>query len=238
MTLPIRRQDLVDSVARALQHISHTHPADFLAHLAEAHAREASPAARNAMTQILLNSRMAATDRRPICQDTGIVNVLLEVGMDARWSGFDDGLEDAVNEGVRLAYRHPDNPLRASLVSDPLFGRPNTRDNTPAVIHARVVPGDTLTVTVAAKGGGSENKARLAMLNRATAWSTGCCARCPSWAPAGVPGILGIGVGGTAEGHAAGQGKPDGTAGYAVAARGAAGRSRADAGTGPARRAA
>ena len=117
------------------------------------------------MTQILLNSRMAATDRRPICQDTGIVNVLLEVGMDARWSGFDDGLEDAVNEGVRLAYRHPDNPLRASLVSDPLFGRPNTRDNTPAVIHARVVPGDTLTVTVAAKGGGSENKARLAMLN-------------------------------------------------------------------------
>ena len=151
------------------------------------------------MTQILLNSRMAATDRRPICQDTGIVNVLLEVGMDARWSGFDDGLEDAVNEGVRLAYRHPDNPLRASLVSDPLFGRPNTRDNTPAVIHARVVPGDTLTVTVAAKGGGSENKARLAMLNPATAWSTGCCARCPSWAPAGVPGILGIGVGGTAE---------------------------------------
>ena len=138
-------------VARALQHISHTHPADFLAHLAEAHAREASPAARNAMTQILLNSRMAATDRRPICQDTGIVNVLLEVGMDARWSGFDDGLEDAVNEGVRLAYRHPDNPLRASLVSDPLFGRPNTRDNTPAVIHARVVPGDTLTVTVAAR---------------------------------------------------------------------------------------
>ncbi|AUT49082.1 fumarate hydratase [Achromobacter sp. AONIH1] len=200
MTLPIRRQDLVDSVARALQHISHTHPADFLAHLAEAHAREASPAARNAMTQILLNSRMAATDRRPICQDTGIVNVLLEVGMDARWSGFDDGLEDAVNEGVRLAYRHPDNPLRASLVSDPLFGRPNTRDNTPAVIHARVVPGDTLTVTVAAKGGGSENKARLAMLNPGDSVVDWVLRTVPElgagWCP---PGILGIGVGGTAE---------------------------------------
>ena len=200
MALPIRRQDLVDSVAGALQHISHTHPADFLAHLAEAHAREASPAARNAMTQILLNSRMAATDRRPICQDTGIVNVLLEVGMDARWSGFDDGLEDAVNEGVRLAYRHPDNPLRASLVSDPLFGRPNTRDNTPAVIHARVVPGDTLTVTVAAKGGGSENKARLAMLNPGDSVVDWVLRTVPElgagWCP---PGILGIGVGGTAE---------------------------------------
>ena len=200
MTLPIRRPDLVDSVARALQHISHTHPADFLAHLAEAHAREASPAARNAMTQILLNSRMAATDRRPICQDTGIVNVLLEVGMDARWSGFDDGLEDAVNEGVRLAYRHPDNPLRASVVSDPLFGRPNTRDNTPAVIHARVVPGDTLTVTVAAKGGGSENKARLAMLNPGDSVVDWVLRTVPElgagWCP---PGILGIGVGGTAE---------------------------------------
>ncbi|MBR8655396.1 fumarate hydratase, partial [Achromobacter sp. Marseille-Q0513] len=183
-----------------LQHISHTHPADFLAHLAEAHAREASPAARNAMTQILLNSRMAATDRRPICQDTGIVNVLLEVGMDARWSGFDDGLEDAVNEGVRLAYRHPDNPLRASVVSDPLFGRPNTRDNTPAVIHARVVPGGTLTVTVAAKGGGSENKARLAMLNPGDSVVDWVLRTVPElgagWCP---PGILGIGVGGTAE---------------------------------------
>ena len=133
MTLPIRRQDLVDSVARALQHISHTHPADFLAHLAEAHAREASPAARNAMTQILLNSRMAATDRRPICQDTGIVNVLLEVGMDARWSGFDDGLEDAVNEGVRLAYRHPDNrcarrwcPIRCSAAPTRATTRPRS----------------------------------------------------------------------------------------------------------------
>ena len=238
MTLPIRRQDLVDSVARALQHISHTHPADFLAHLAEAHAREASPAARNAMTQILLNSRMAATDRRPICQDTGIVNVLLEVGMDARWSGFDDGLEDAVNEGVRLAYRHPDNPLRASLVSDPLFGRPNTRDNTPAVIHARVVPGDTLTVTVAAKGGGSENKARLAMLNPGDS--------VVDWVLRTVP-ELGAGWCPRHPGHRRGRHrrrpcswprKPDGTAGYAVAARGAAGRSRADAGTGPARRAA
>ena len=240
MTLPIRRPDLVDSVARALQHISHTHPADFLAHLAEAHAREASPAARNAMTQILLNSRMAATDRRPICQDTGIVNVLLEVGMDARWSGFDDGLEDAVNEGVRLAYRHPDNPLRASVVSDPLFGRPNTRDNTPAVIHARVVPGDTLTVTVAAKGGGSgeqgpaghaepgRQRGRLGAAHGARAGRGLVPARHPGHRRGRH----------RREGHAAGQGKPDGTAGHAVAAHCAAGRPQADAGTGPARRAA
>ena len=137
------------------------------------------------MTQILLNSRMAATDGGPSARTPASSTCCLKSAW-TRWSGFDDGLEDAVNEGVRLAYRHPDNPLRASVVSDPLFGRPNTRDNTPAVIHARVVPGDTLTVTVAAKGGGSENKARLAMLNPGDSVVDWCCARCPSWARAGA----------------------------------------------------
>ena len=134
MTACIRQQDLVDSVAHALQYISHYHSPDYLAHLTAAYRREPSAPARDAMAQILASSRLAAIGRRPLCQDTGIVNVFLNVGMDVRWTGFTGSLEDAVNEGVRRAYLDPDNPLRASVVADPLFGRANTRDNTPAVL--------------------------------------------------------------------------------------------------------
>lgn len=200
MTACIHQQDLVDSIAHALQYISHYHSPDYLAHLAAAYRREASAPARDAMAQILASSRLAAIGRRPLCQDTGIVNVFLNVGMDVRWTGFTGSLEDAVNEGVRRAYLDPDNPLRASVVADPLFGRANTRDNTPAVISMRIVPGATLEVIVAAKGGGSENKARLAMLNPGDSVVDWVLAQVPTlgagWCP---PGMLGIGVGGTAE---------------------------------------
>ncbi|KGD86844.1 fumarate hydratase [Achromobacter sp. RTa] len=200
MSTRIRQNDLIESVASALQYISCYHPADYLSHLARAYEREASGPARDAMAQILLSSRMAATGRRPICQDTGIVNVFLEVGMEVRWTGFTGSLEDAVNAGVRRAYLDPDNPLRASVVSDPLFGRRNTGDNTPAVISTRIVPGTSVKVTVAAKGGGSENKARLAILNPADSVVDWVLKQVPAmgagWCP---PGMLGIGVGGTAE---------------------------------------
>ena len=200
MSTFIRQDDLIESIASALQYISHYHPADYIAHLARAYECEASAPARDAMAQILASSRMAAIGRRPICQDTGIVNVFLEVGMDVRWEGFTASLEDAVNAGVRRAYLAPDNPLRASVVADPLFGRGNTRDNTPAVISTRIVPGASVAVTVAAKGGGSENKARLAMLNPADSIVDWVLAQIPAmgagWCP---PGMLGIGVGGTAE---------------------------------------
>ncbi|QEK93637.1 fumarate hydratase [Achromobacter insolitus] len=200
MSTIIRQNDLTESIASALQYISHYHPADYIAHLARAYEKEASAPARNAMAQILASSRMAAIGRRPICQDTGIVNVFLEVGMDVRWEGFTGSLEDAVNAGVRQAFLDPDNPLRASVVADPLFGRGNTRDNTPAVISMRIVPGASVAVTVAAKGGGSENKARLAMLNPADSVIDWVLAQIPAmgagWCP---PGMLGIGVGGTAE---------------------------------------
>jgi fumarate hydratase class I len=200
MSTFIRQDDLIESIASALQYISHYHPADYIAHLARAYEREASAPARDAMAQILASSRMAAIGKRPICQDTGIVNVFLEVGMDVRWEGFTGSLEDAVNAGVRRAYLDPDNPLRASVVADPLFSRGNTRDNTPAVINTRIVPGASVAVTVAAKGGGSENKARLAMLNPADNVVDWVLAQIPAmgagWCP---PGMLGIGVGGTAE---------------------------------------
>ncbi len=196
----IHQQDLIDSIASALQYISCYHSPDYIAHLAAAYQREASPAARDAMAQILVSSRLAAIGRRPICQDTGIVNVFLKVGMDLRWSGFTGSLEDAVNAGVRRAYLDPDNPLRASVVADPLFSRVNTRDNTPAVIHVQIVPGAQLEIIVAAKGGGSENKARLAMLNPGDSVVDWVLAQVPAlgagWCP---PGMLGIGVGGTAE---------------------------------------
>ena len=144
MTTTIQQADLIESVAAALQYISYYHPADYIAHLARAYEREQSPAAKDAIAQILTNSKMSATGQRPICQDTGIVNVFLKVGMDVRWGGFTGSLDDAINEGVRRAYNHPDNTLRASVVADPQFARKNTGDNTPAVIFTEIVPGDQL----------------------------------------------------------------------------------------------
>ena len=200
MTTRIQYHDLVESVAAALQYISYYHPADYIAHLARAYEREQSPAAKDAIAQILTNSKMSATGQRPICQDTGIVNVFLKVGMDVRWGGFTGSLDDAINEGVRRAYNHPDNTLRASVVADPQFARKNTGDNTPAVIFTEIVPGDRLEVTVAAKGGGSENKSKLAMLNPGDSIVDWVLKTVPTmgagWCP---PGMLGIGIGGTAE---------------------------------------
>ena len=197
----IRKQDLIDSIAGALQFISYYHPADYIAHLARAYEREQSPAAKDAIAQILTNSKLCAEGRRPICQDTGIVNVFLKVGMDLRWGeGFEDGLDPVVNEGVRRGYLNGDNVLRASVLDDPIFARKNTKDNTPAVIHVELVPGDRLDVTVAAKGGGSENKSKVYMLNPSDDIVDWVLKTVPTmgagWCP---PGMLGIGVGGTAE---------------------------------------
>ena len=200
MTTTIKQADLVESIAAALQFISYYHPADYIAHLARAYEREASPAAKDAMAQILTNSRMSATGHRPICQDTGIVNVFVKVGMDVRWDGFTGSFDDAINEGVRRGYNHPDNTLRASIVADPHFDRKNTKDNTPAVIVTELVPGNQLDITVAAKGGGSENKSKLAMLNPGDSIVDWVLKTVPTmgagWCP---PGMLGIGIGGTAE---------------------------------------
>ena len=200
MTVTIRQADLIDSVAAALQYISYYHPADFIAHLARAYEREQGPAAKDAIAQILTNSKMCAEGRRPICQDTGIVNVFLKIGMDVRWEGFAGSIADAVNAGVRQGYLNPDNVLRASILADPIFERKNTKDNTPAVIHMELVPGDRLDVIVAAKGGGSENKSKLAMLNPNDSLVDWVLKTVPTmgagWCP---PGMLGLGVGGTAE---------------------------------------
>ncbi|MCW5613028.1 MAG: fumarate hydratase [Rubrivivax sp.] len=200
MTTTIRHADFVETVAAALQYISYYHPADYIAHLARAYAAEQSPAAKDAIAQILTNSRMCAEGHRPICQDTGIVNVFLKIGMGVRFEGFAGSIEDAVNEGVRRAYLDPDNKLRASVVEDPLFTRRNTKDNTPAVVAMQVVPGDTLDITVAAKGGGSEMKSNFAMLKASDSLVDWVLATVPTmgagWCP---PGMLGIGVGGTAE---------------------------------------
>ena len=196
----IRQADLIESVAAALQFISYYHPADYIAHLARAYEAEQSPAAKDAIAQILTNSKMSATGHRPICQDTGIVNVFLKIGMDVRWDGFTGSVDDAVNEGVRRGYNHPDNTLRASVVADPQFDRKNTKDNTPAVIFTELVTGNTVEVTVAAKGGGSENKSKLAMLNPGDSIVDWVLKTVPTmgagWCP---PGMLGIGIGGTAE---------------------------------------
>ncbi|MCX7962086.1 MAG: fumarate hydratase [Burkholderiales bacterium] len=196
----ILREHLVQSVADALQFISCYHPRDYIRALARAWAREQSPAAKDAIAQILANSRLCAEGRRPICQDTGIVNVFLRVGMNARLVGFDDSIEDAVNEGVRRAYTDAANPLRASVLADPEFARRNTRDNTPAVVHVQLVPGERLEADVAAKGGGSEAKAKFAMLNPSDSVVDWVLEMVPKmgagWCP---PGMLGIGIGGTAE---------------------------------------
>jgi len=157
MPTSIRQEDLIESIAAALQYISYYHPADYIAHLARAYEREQSPAAKDAIAQILTNSKMSAYGHRPICQDTGIVNVFLKVGMDVRFEGFTGSLEDAINEGVRRGYNHPDNQLRASVVADPHFARKNTKDNTPAVIFTEIVAEDKVDITVAAKVGGSES---------------------------------------------------------------------------------
>lgn len=196
----IKQEDLIESIAAALQYISTYHPTDYIRHLAKAYEIEQSPAAKDAIEQILTNSRMCAEGKRPICQDTGIVNVFLKIGMDVKWDGFSGSIHDAINEGVRRAYAFADNKLRNSVVADPQFERKNTKDNTPAVIMMDVVPGDTVEVTIGAKGGGSENKSSLKMLNPSdslvdyvleTVEHMGA-----GWCP---PGILGIGIGGTAE---------------------------------------
>ena len=196
----IRQEDLIQSVADALQFISYYHPADYIRALGRAYEREQSGAAKDAIAQILTNSRMCAEGHRPICQDTGIVNVFLKLGMNVRLDGFAGSLEGAINEGVRRAYLDPENKLRASVLDDVLASRKNTRDNTPAVIHVQVVPGDKLAVDVAAKGGGSEAKSKFAMLNPSDSISEWVLKTVPTmgagWCP---PGMLGIGIGGTAE---------------------------------------
>jgi len=195
----IKQDDLIQSVADALQFISYYHPKDYIKALGEAYDREESPAAKDAMAQILVNSRMCAEDQRPICQDTGLVVVFLKIGMDVQWDAK-LSIEEMVNEGVRQAYQYPDNILRASIVSDPLGARKNTGDNTPAVVHMSVVPGNTVEVQVAAKGGGSENKAKFVMLNPSDSIVDWVLKTVPTmgagWCP---PGMLGIGVGGSAE---------------------------------------
>ncbi len=195
----IRQHDLVQSVADALQFISYYHPRDYIQALGRAHEREQSAAAKDAIAQILTNSRMCAEGHRPICQDTGIVNVFLKVGIGVRFD-FDVSLEDVVNEGVRRAYLNPDNKLRASVLDDPQFARKNTKDNTPAVIHTQIVPGGEVAVDIAAKGGGSEAKSRFAMLDPSDSVVDWVLKTVPAmgagWCP---PGMLGIGIGGTAE---------------------------------------
>lgn len=195
----IKESDVIDSVADALQFIACYHPKDFIQAMSHAYEREQSASARDAIAQILMNSRMCAENNRPICQDTGIVNVFVKVGMNVQWQAT-MSLEDMVNEGVRRAYLHPDNVLRASVVSDPLGSRQNTKDNTPAVIHTELVPGDSVEVLIAAKGGGSENKAKFTILNPSDSLVDWVLDTVPKmgagWCP---PGMLGIGVGGTAE---------------------------------------
>ena len=196
----IRQQDFVDSIADALQFISYYHPADFIRSLAAAYEREESPAAKDAMAQILTNSRMSAQGHRPVCQDTGIVVAFVRVGMDVRWAGATQSITEMVNAGVRKGYLQPENVLRASIVTDPAGKRKNTGDNTPAVVHFELVPGDKVDVRIAAKGGGSENKARFAMLNPSDDVVEWVINQLPGmgagWCP---PGMLGIGIGGTAE---------------------------------------
>ncbi|WP_339664538.1 fumarate hydratase [uncultured Pseudomonas sp.] len=196
----IKQDDLIQSVADALQYISYYHPVDFIQAVHEAYEREESKAAKDAIAQILINSRMCATGHRPICQDTGIVTVFVKIGMNVSWEGATMSLDDMINQGVRQAYNLPENVLRASILADPAGKRTNTKDNTPAVIHYQMVPGDTVEIDVAAKGGGSENKSKMAMLNPSDSIVDWVLKTVPTmgagWCP---PGMLGIGIGGTAE---------------------------------------
>ncbi|WP_240912580.1 fumarate hydratase [Lysobacter sp. HDW10] len=200
MSTQIKQEDFIQSVADALQYISYYHPVDYIKSLAAAYEREESVAAKDAMAQILINSRMCAEGHRPICQDTGIVTVFLEIGMNVSWPDATMGVEDMANEGVRRAYNNEDNKLRASVLADPAGKRKNTGDNTPAVVNIKVVPGNTVDVIVAAKGGGSEAKSKFAMLNPSDSIVDWVLKTVPTmgagWCP---PGMLGIGIGGTAE---------------------------------------
>ncbi|HAZ61003.1 MAG TPA: fumarate hydratase, partial [Gammaproteobacteria bacterium] len=196
----IRQQDLIDSIADAFQYISFYHPLDYLQALGRAWEREQGAAAKDAIAQILSNSRLSAQGHRPICQDTGIAVVFLKVGMDVSWPDATLSLQQMVDEGVRRAYLNPDNPLRASVLADPAGSRRNTRDNTPAVVHCEIVPGEQVEVICAAKGGGSENKSKFAVLNPSDSIVDWVLKTVPTmgagWCP---PGILGIGIGGTPE---------------------------------------
>ncbi|BDM64495.1 fumarate hydratase class I [Shewanella sp. NFH-SH190041] len=196
----IKQADFIDSVADALQYISYYHPKDFIEAMTEAYDKELNPAAKDAMAQILINSRLSAEGRRPLCQDTGIVTCFVKLGMDVRWDTSALTVQQLVDEGVRRAYTNVDNPLRASIVADPAGGRKNTKDNTPAVVHVEMVPGAQIDVAIAAKGGGSENKSKMAMLNPSddiAAWVEKTLPTMGAgWCP---PGMLGIGIGGTAE---------------------------------------
>jgi len=196
----IRQEDFIQSVADALQYISYYHPVDYITNLAKAYEREESPAAKDAIAQILINSRMCAEGHRPICQDTGIVTVFLKIGMDVRWDDATMTVEEMVNEGVRRSYLHADNKLRASILADPAGKRKNTRDNTPAVVSISLVKGSEVDLTVAAKGGGSEAKSKFAMLDPSDSVVDWVLKTVPTmgagWCP---PGMLGIGIGGTAE---------------------------------------
>ncbi|MDW8335469.1 MAG: fumarate hydratase [Tepidimonas sp.] len=196
----IRQEDLIQSIADAFQYISYYHPIDYIQALGKAYEREQSPAAKDAIAQILTNSRLSAEGHRPICQDTGIAVVFLKVGMNVRWADATMSLQQMVDEGVRRAYTNPDNPLRASVLADPAGARRNTRDNTPAVLHVDIVPGDKVEVICAAKGGGSENKSKFAALNPSDSIVEWVLKTVPTmgagWCP---PGILGIGIGGTPE---------------------------------------
>lgn len=196
----IRKQDVISSVADALQYISYYHPLDFIQALEKAYHKEQSEAAKDAIAQILINSRMSAEGHRPICQDTGIVTCFVNIGMEVTWDETDMTVQQMVDEGIRQAYTNPDNPLRASVLSDPAGKRINTKDNTPGVVHINMVPGDKVEIQIAAKGGGSENKSKMVMLNPSDDVAEWVEKTMPllgaGWCP---PGMLGIGIGGTAE---------------------------------------
>jgi fumarate hydratase, class I len=200
MPTQIRQADFIESIAAALQYISYYHPVDYIKNLARAYELEQSEAAKDAIAQILINSRMCAEGHRPICQDTGIVSVILEIGMDVHFADATLDIEGMVNEGVRRAYNHPDNKLRASVLADPIGKRKNTKDNTPACVITKMVTGNKVDVIVAAKGGGSEGKSKFAMLNPSDSVVDWILQTVPTmgagWCP---PGMLGIGIGGTAE---------------------------------------
>jgi fumarate hydratase, class I len=199
MTTTISSQNFIESITDSLQYISYTHPRDFVQAMTRAYEHERSQAAKDAMAQILINSRMAAIGQRPICQDTGIVTVFLKIGMDCRFDQ-DTTIQEMVDEGIRQAYTNPDNPLRASVVVDPAGKRINTKDNTPAVIYTELVKGSTVDIRIAAKGGGSENKSRFAALTPHDSIVDWVVRTVPTmgagWCP---PGILGIGIGGTVD---------------------------------------
>lgn len=200
MAIQIKQNDFIQSIADSLQYISYYHPQDFIQAMAKAYEHEESPAAKDAIAQILVNSRMSAEGHRPICQDTGIVCVFIKVGMDVQFADATMSIQEMVNQGVALAYDFPSNKLRASVLADPAFSRQNTKNNAPAVVHFDLVPGNTVEVEIAAKGGGSENKAKFAMLNPSDSIVDWILKTVPTmgagWCP---PGMLGIGIGGTAE---------------------------------------